>query len=193
MNDRKTLKNIPGKRVRRQYFNIPIYMILSMDAAFLSEWTAIAILDAETGFATWWEFTGLLLAVSLVLLLPLAILSVLNRFCFGNVICVLDDKGLHYEAGFIEWRQIKKAVYEPDLPSTYMHRFFYCCNQLCLSVRHFQKEKQIELDHAPFLLLQAVRKHCPGIPCKMSTTGVVWISCLTLGLSFVAVLCVLAA
>lgn len=189
MHNRNTLRKIPGKKIRRQYFNIPIYLILSIDAALLSSWTAITIQNPVINDR--WEFPLFLLTVSMVLLLPLVMLSVLNRFCFGKVICVLDGKGLHYESGFVEWKQITKAVYEPDLPGSVGHRIF-CCNLLCLTVRCFQKEKQIELDHAPFLLLRKVKKHCPGIPCKLAPIGVVLILSLSLGLSIVSFLCALA-
>lgn len=192
MPNENTLKQIPGQKIRRQFFNIPIYLILVVDMALLSAWTAVAIHDPEITFTFWLETSAFLLLISMALILPLAILSLLNRFCFGRIICVLDDKGLHYNSGFIEWKQIKKAVYEPDIPSE-IGRNIYCCNQLCLTLKPFQKEITIELDHAPFLLFRKVRKHCPGIPCKLTRWGIAMILCLTVVLDILSVLCVLAA
>ena len=112
----------------------------------------------------------------------------LNRI--SEVICVLNDQGLHYQNGFVRWSQIKQAVYAPDLPEKIGWRI-YCCNELQLTIKDFQKEALIVLDHAPHLLLRKIKMRCPGVPCRMNTWGTVMIIFLSLGLPAVSVLCVL--
>lgn len=190
MKEQFDLKKIEGQRIRRQYFNIPIYFILSFDLAMLCGLTAGCIQDAD--FSRWPEIGGFLTAVSAPFLFLLLLLSLMNLFFFGEIICVLTDQGLHYQNGFIRWSQINQAVYEPDLPGKIGWRIC-CCNELHLMVNSFQKETEIVLDHAPFLLLRIIKHHCPGIPCKMSRWGTAVILSLSLGLSVVAALCVLVA
>lgn len=182
------LKKIEGQRIRRQFFNIPIYFILSFDLAMLCGLTAGCIKDDD--FSRWPEIGGFLMAVSAPFLLLLLLLSLVNRFFFGEIICVINDQGLHYHNGFIRWSQINQAVYEPDLPGEIGWRIC-CCNELHLTVKSFQKETKIVLDHAPLLLLRIIKQHRPGIPCKMSRWGTAVILSLSLGISVVAVLCVL--
>lgn len=182
-----TLRTIPGQKIRRQIFNIPIYLILSLDTALLFALTADSIQDPSCTFMHWLENTTFFLTLSAGLILPLSILSVLNWFCFGEVICVLDDRGLHHREGFISWSQIKQAVYEPDFPSE-VGRQLYCCNELHLTVKSFQKEERISLDHAPLLLMRNIKKHCPGIQCKMTGWGITMIVCFSFGIGIISAL-----
>ena len=184
-------KNTPGEKIRRQYFNVPIYGVLSLVNLAVSTVTAVAVSTAESTVSSWLEDVVVILLLSAVVLLPLGLLSLLNRFFFGEVICVLDDKGLHYDGGFIWWQDIKNAVYEPDTPDIHMTRRIFCLNQLSLTVKPFAKARVVELDHAPFFLLRKVKKHCPGIPCKISPWGITWILTLSLGVTILSVLGVL--
>ena len=181
---------MPGQKIRRQYFNIPIYFILSVDAALLALWAGLGFQNPEITLTYWLKISGILLLVSAGLLLPLGMLSVLNRFCFGKIICVLDKKGLHHDGGFVCWGDIKKAVYEPDFPCK-VGRRIHCCNQLCLTVKPFKKEIQIELDGAPFMTLREVKRRCPNSKCKISGWGIFLIATIALApavLFFVSVM-----
>jgi len=44
---------------------------------------------------------------SVLILLPIAKLALLNRFCFGKVVCTTEEDGLHLEDKIIEWSTIK--------------------------------------------------------------------------------------
>lgn len=184
---KKDLSKIPGQKFRRQFFNIPIYLLLAIDMALLALWTAVTIQDAEITFTDWMSIASLLFLISAGVLLPLVILSLLNRFCFGEIICVLDEKGLHYDRGFIAWSDIKKAIYHPDIPGDVGTRIV-CCNQLSLTVKTFQKKIQIELDGAPFSVLRQIKRHCPGIPCRISGGGIAVIIGIGFGPAVISIL-----
>ena len=141
-------KNTPGEKIRRQYFSIPIYAILLFVNMAVSIVTAVVALDPKITMASCLEDVDMILLLGTVVLLPLVLLSLLNRFFFGEVICVLDEKGLHYDGGFIWWQDIKKAVYEPDVLHQFRRRIF-CTNRLCLTVKPFAKERVGWSPHLP--------------------------------------------
>ena len=190
MSKENSLKNIPGHKIRRQYFNSPIYLILSVTSSLLTLWSTLCISDPECTFSFWLEITVCGLMISAGLLIPLAILSCLDRFYFGEVICVLNDRGLHYEKGLVEWKDVVKAVYHPDVPSipaTTRPRFFDT-NHVCLTVKNCHKKTELELYWAPFLLLKKIKHYRPDISCKISGGGIIGILLLTLGLPTLIVL-----
>lgn len=192
MKKESSWKTIPGQKIRRQYFNIPIYASLVFVHMAVSTVTAMVALDPKITMATCLEDMDMILLLGTVVLLPLVLLSLLNRFFFGEVICILDEKGLHYDGGFIWWQDIKKAVYEPDVPHQFRRRIF-CTNRLCLTVKPFAKEREIELNGAPFFLLRKIKKHRPDIPCKLSPWGITLILALSLGIPLLSFLGVLLA
>ena len=190
MKKESSWKTIPGQKIRRQYFNIPIYASLVFVHMAVSAVTAVVALDPEITMASCLEDLVVILLLGAVVFLPLVLLSLLNRFFFGEVICVLDEKGLHYDGGFIWWQDIKKAVYEPDIPHRLARRIF-CMNRLCLTVKPFAKERVIELDGALFFLLRKIKKHRSDVPCKLSPWGITLILALSLGIPLLSVLGVL--
>lgn len=190
MKDSSLTANLSGTKIRCQYFNIPIYFLLWIDLGLLCIWVTDYILGAEFTSHTL-TVTIVSLSINSALLPPLLVLSLLNRFVFGKVICVVDDQGLYYKDGLIRWSEIKKAEYHPDFPSAVFRQIF-CCNSLHLTIQPFQKELCLELDHAPFLLLRIIKKHCPGIRCKISRWGYIMILGVSLGLIVISVLCALA-
>jgi len=169
------LKNIPGKRIRRQYFNIPIYLVIQMDVTIIC---IIAAVQMQKGraFLDWFGDIAFMLAFGAVIILPLAILSLLNRLYFGEIICVLDEKGIHYEEGeclrFIWYKDIKQVTYEPDIPfySRYTRHLSY--NFACILSKPHKKEVVTELNSAPFHLLRHIKRHAPEA--NYSFTGWGW-------------------
>ena len=158
------LKNIPGTRIRRQYFNIPIYLVAQMDITLIC---IIASTQIQKGraFSDYFGDIVFIIVFGAAIILPLAILSLLNRFYFGEIICVLDEKGVHYEDGerlhFIWYKDIRKVTYEPDIPtySRCVRHLSYNC--ACIISKPYQKEIVTELDNAPFHLLRHVKRHAP--------------------------------
>lgn len=185
------LKEISGQKIRRQYFNIPIYLLLSMWAAIISGWFTASIVDQTVGSEKWFEDALFLFALMAVLLLPLLLLSVVNRCCFGKVICVLNDRGLFYEDNgvhHIVWNDIKQILYEPDVTGKVGYRWLSGCNTAYVTIKPFQKKVEIELVHAPFSLLRKVKKHNPNVKCGFTSFGWVMVFFYLFGPSVVNVL-----
>lgn len=188
------LREIPGERLRRQYFNIPIYLLLSMYSGILSGCIAIGIREQTLCTPQW--FTEVLPwgVIGGAILLPFVILAVLNRFCFGELICVLNEKGLYYMDGdsrrCIDWRDIKTVVYEPDLPNKDCWRHG-CFNTAYVTVKPFKKEIEHELTHAPFALLRKMKRYAPNATYGFTKTGLILVLCIALAPSVMFALAIL--
>lgn len=122
----------------------------------------------------------------MLVLLPLAALSALNRFFFGKIICVLDKKGLHFHDGarirFIPWDHIKRVAYEPDIPYTRPRGFrFQCFNTAHITTKPFKKEVEIELIEAPLYLLGKMKKYHPNAKYGFTKWGLFFVLAYTFG------------
>lgn len=114
-------------------------------------------------WATWLDETVDLILGFLLVLFPWIPLSVLNRFLFGRIICVLDDKGLHHKGGFIPWQHIEQVIYEVEVPSRHW--------EFCRAIIH-SKAGELTLNHAPYFLLKKIKRHTPDIPVRLSKSSV---------------------
>lgn len=110
---------------------------------------------------------------------PLLLLSLLNRFLFGKVVCVLDENGLHYEGGFIEWSAVTGIDYEARLPLRSGPAYSYA--------RIIGSGIEIKLLHAPHLLLKKARKHNPDIQTGLSRDSKEFLALLWIALTVVIV------
>ncbi len=113
------LKSIDGKKIRRQYFNIPIFflyglMITIPYTIFIFD-ICLNKFDPSDFAQDVWEIVW----VCFVFSLPLLILKALNKRFFGRVICVLNEKGLHYPSGMLLWETIEKIEYAIDSKPRY--------------------------------------------------------------------------
>lgn len=190
------LREIPGERLRRQYYNIPIYLILSIYSAIVAGSIVVAAKEHTLGSVLQNADFLSLLAIGAVVLVPLLVLSILNRYCFGKLVCVLNKKGLYYEDGghirCIDWRDIIEVRYDPDVP-TDIGRRFCSFNTAHVTAKPFRKEIEHEVIHAPFLLLRKMRKYAPNIRYGFSGTGVFLVLAYALGPTALFVLAVLFA
>ena len=189
------LREIPGERLRRQYFNIPIYVILSISFGILAVYIAFGIKEQTFGTAQWAAELLTCAVISGVILLPFVILAVLNRFCLGEVVCVLNEKGLYYMDGdsrrCIDWRDIKKVLYEPDLPDKHWWRH-RCFNTAYVTAKPFKKEIEHEVTHAPFALLRKMKRYAPNASYGFTKFGLFLVLGIALGpivVGFLAMLC----
>ena len=181
------LKSIPGEKIRRQYFNVVIYPIVLFLLLIVSV-CVFNLLQAGTQderidvIAT----LAVVLLMVFVILVPLVVLSILNRFCFGRIVCVLNEKGLYFADGFIDediffkadgsvrmikWEHIRKVAYDPDgiTFSGYATRMI---NRAYITVKPYKREVVAELNHVPFMLLRKMKKYCPDA--KYGFTGFGW-------------------
>ena len=181
-----SLKDIPGEKIRRQYFNIPIYVIFSFGAALIMIILIAGPKQDSTQAQKDFEVLATIIATGMLVLLPLAALSALNRFFFGKIICVLDNKGLHFDDGdrirFIPWSHIQSVAYEPDIPYQPRHSFrFECSNTVHITTKPFNKKVEIELIGAPLYLLGKMKKYRPNAKYGFTKWGLFLVLAYTFG------------
>lgn len=165
-----TLKNINGAKLRRQYFNTPLYLILPVIPLCVLLFAMVSIRHNEFSWGAWimqsLEGIGLVLAI----LSPFIVLSVLNLFLFGKIVSVINDQGIYLENNFILWDKIHKITYIPDTPSKYQysvlhHRY----TRLNLTVTgETGEEYDVEIKNFPFYGLFKLKKFCPDKKIKFA-------------------------
>ncbi len=153
------LKELAGKRIRRQYFNIPCY------ASFLLAFFVFGVIKGEellrgTGnpamlIPHFFSMLGIWLAVAS----PLILLAVLNRLFFGKLICVLNTDGLHFSGGCIAWKDITRMEYHIGSASRYG-------NSTPCRVTVYCGDRHIDINSAPLLLFREAKKFCPKLQTK---------------------------
>lgn len=179
------LKQLFGEKIRTQYFNyilgvflsfvpvIPI-VILILEWKESGEWLLGELISA---FIKVLPITGLIWGVVLI---PLILLSILNRFCFGKVICVLDDKGIHTENELLLWTNIKSVSFKIAMHS----RFRYRPACTTFSIKN-AGEYEIDIMHFPFYGLRKIKRYCPNVKVKVHNKG--WIMFLALCPTIIAI------
>lgn len=148
---------IEGEKIRRQYFNIVLYFgTLCVVPFTLITYLMNTLLGKEGEILQ--SFTDVIYVFIgfLILMIPFFLLSVLNRFLFGQVVCVLEKEGLHHSEGFIIWDAIVKIEYELNIPSKDKKYFCYA---------HIIKQGifDAEIIHAPYYLLKEAKNYHPDI------------------------------
>ncbi len=165
------LKRFSGEKIHTQYFNyilgvflsfvpmVPI-MILILEWKESGEWLFGELISAFL------KALPIMVLIWGVVLLPLILLAILNRFCFGKVICVLDDKGIHTENDLILWTDIKGVSFEAAMYS----RFRYSPSCATFSIKN-AGEYEFDIIHFPFYGLRKIKRYCPGISVKVHNKG----------------------
>ena len=184
------LREVEGTKIRQQYFNGIIYIGLSCDFMALIVLVMMSLRDQTPLYPEYLMLYG----VGLLLLLPFVALSALNRFFFGEIICVINEKGIYHKNGFTPWVNIREIVYEISLPSKetlraaaardypgskYAHATSYDC---CHAFLMLGKTYRITLLHAPLHLLKEAKKYHPDLRTSLSeyTQGLLTILALIL-------------
>ncbi len=155
------LKIINGERIREQYFNIFIFMEVFI--VFIPFAIILTINTLSDGIGTKFNsiadvFEFILLAIKY--LTPPVVLSVLNLYVFGEIICVLDDVGITFSGGFIRWDSITDIVYVIDFPTK---TSFGCCY-----ARVIGKNLNLKIYSAPVFLLLRAKKYNKNIKVRYS-------------------------
>lgn len=156
-----SIKDRDGIRIRWQYFNTLIYFELF--GAIPMAIILITMLDIKDGTFAIAEFFDLMLtcfSVFLTLIGPVIVLSVLNRFLFGKIVAVLDDKGVHLENDTFLWSEIKLVTYVPDVISR--HHLKYCRAVLTVS-RGGGENFDVTVDHFPLYGLRKIKRFSPSL------------------------------
>ena len=166
------LKNIDGKKIRWQYFNVPIYGIIAIMMMMVTMFTIHDIRDGSFYLSNIFDtiIQGLYMAS------PFIVLSVLNRFLFGKVLCVMNDRGIYLKNEFIEWKKIKKVVYKPELSSKREIKYTYAS----FTVAENSKEYELHISHFPLYGLRIIKNYNPSIKVQIPTENKLFIAIMML-------------
>jgi hypothetical protein len=169
------LNEIDGRKIRRQYFTLPVVMhyVLMLFVPYCI--LVFTIQLNKFNMQEWISSVWISVWVCFCFSLPWMILRILNKRYFGKIVCVLTDDGIHYDKEFIGWEYISKIEYVIDLPS----RYRYDPKRKCRAVV-YTENKTIILYHAPHSILQSVKKFKPQIKTQMSNGSKWLIAILTL-------------
>lgn len=164
------LKDINGTKLRRQYFNLPIYLILPVIPLCISLFAMVLIRHNEFSWGEWLTVSFEGISFVLTLLSPFVLLSVLNHFLFGKIVSVINDDGIYFENNFVPWNKIKKITYIPDVPGKHQHTVIHHrYTRLKLTLNSETDEKyDVEIKNFPFYGLFKLKKFCPDKKIKFS-------------------------
>ncbi len=177
------LKEIEGKKVRWQYFSVLVILMCAL-IFFVSYCMLVFTIKLdEFNIRKWLSDVLTTVWICFCFSAHWIILTILNRFCFGDIVCVLTENGIFYNDGFIEWDRISRVEYIIDLPSKYR----YDPNRKCRAVI-YTGDDSIVLLHAPRYILRLVKKFDRQIDTGMSKGSKWLVASLVLALIFVPLL-----
>ncbi len=168
------LVNTSGEKIRWQYFNVCIYFWLSVIPAILV--MIITLRLKEDNFDIWnsivemADLTPVILAVYAVCIGPFIILSILNRFCFGKVLGVINDSILFLNNREININGIIEIVYHPRFMTRNGSSFCYAT--FVVRSKNGGTES-FDVVHFPLYGLKKAKKNNPNI--KLSFDKYIWV------------------
>ena len=169
----KLLEEIEGQKIRWQYFNTYIYMIL----AFVPAMPAMIIMgELRKGNFDIWntilemsEATPVMLAMYVFFIGPFVILSIFNRFSFGKILGVVTEDILFLENREISINDIKKIVYHPRIMSSRRISFSYATISVRTKANHMES---FDVVHFPVYALKKIKNYNKEI--KLSCDKYIW-------------------
>lgn len=172
-NGEASIVTAEGQKIRRQYFTFALYCVYMI---FVMICVTYAVFDIRAGNFVMGKWISTCAEVGFVLLPLFAVFLVLyfaNRAYFGRVIAVLGEKGIYTEQGLFEWKDIRRAVYCPQISKRYQVRYNYV--QLFVE-DDTGNEQEIKIEQFPYYGLRAIKKVCPSVKTKMSKHGKILIT-----------------
>ena len=167
------LDNTGGCKIRYQYFNIPIYMFLSFFPAVLIMIFTSEMKHSYLSLEKSIEIITTFLVVFGGLLVPIIILSLLNRFLFGETVCIANEEGLIIKNRFIPWKYINNITYTPDISSRWHIRYTYAT----ISIKpNGKSEYSIDILHFPLYGLKKIKKHAPDVKISLGKNSMFLLS-----------------
>lgn len=157
------LKDIAGERIRRQYFNVPILLFISTLVMVFEFLVFASLYEGNFKLDKWMQdITGILTII--IWVVPFVVLSVLNRFFFGKIVCVLNEEGIHYKDGLIKWSDILSIQYN-------MTGFGHVDNRAYIEV--VCKKITVQIKSVPLYMFSIVKKFNSDIKTKKDKA--IWI------------------
>ena len=179
------IKEINGEKIRWQYFNAFIYFLLSyVPTPIIIE----IFMGLKEGNFVFHKIISVLpfFAVWLIILFPLVVLSLVNRFLFGKIVCAVNETGIYCDYGFISHHDIQRLTYNPKIIARTRTRLEY--SYVIVSVKTQEQEYDINIIHFPIYGLRKVKKYNPQIEIKIGKGGLFLIGFLALMPSILAIL-----
>lgn len=159
------LKNLNGVRIRHQYFNFLIYILLTILIVVIEMVTFIPLFEGNFNFGKWAEDIFTSIFTITIFIVPCIVFSVLNRFFFGKIVCVLNEEGIHYKDGLIKWNDIVSIEYNITAVSRIHFRPAYI-DVIC-------KNKTIQIESVPLYMFSTVKKFNADI--KTKKDKMIWV------------------
>jgi hypothetical protein len=169
----KSLEEIEGQKIRWQYFNTWIYMMLAIIPA-----VPVMIIMGELregNFDIWnviVEMSGatpVIIAMYGIFIGPFAILSIFNRFYFGKLLGVVTEDTLFLENREIPITDIKKIVYHPRVMTRRSISYSYATIFIRTKANNTQP---LDVVHFPLYGLRKIKKYNKEI--KLSCDKYIW-------------------
>ena len=158
------LKDIDGKKIRRQYFNAPLIFLFSFMIAIPY---LITVFSLAMGKYEQYALPSTLKSTVLVcgvLSLPFWILRALNKRFFGKIICVLNEEGIHHPKGMLKWDAIEKIEYALDTKPRYKSDPSSAFRAI---VYYAQGTKHLVLEKAPISILSRIKKYRKDVDARI--------------------------
>ena len=169
----KSLEKIEGQKIRWQYFNTWIYMMLAIIPAVP---VMIIMGELRKGNFDIWKVivemsgaTPVIIAMYGFFIGPFVVLSIFNRFSFGKLLGVVTEDTLFLENREVPITDIKKIVYHPRIMTRRSISFSYAT----IFIRTKANNKApLDVVHFPLYGLRKIKKHNKEI--KLSCDKYIW-------------------
>ena len=145
-------------KVRKQYFGLILFMVCVSMILSLIVFVVSSFQNSVTYEQMITDAREVYLFCMLIIV-PLYILNHMNRYCFGKVVCSIDDRGIHFNHRIIMWDDIESATHEIG------SRTESCC--MCI----ISRGQKFKLIHAPYYLAGIIKKKSPDAIVKMSRSS----------------------
>ncbi len=169
----KKLLNKSGKKIRWQYFNAYIYLVLTFTPVVP---IMIILLEFKKGnfnignvIVDMFGAAPVVLAIYGSLVGPFIVLSILNRFCFGKVLGVVDDSTLFLNDREVDINKIIQIAYHPTVMSRIS---FKSCYATVIVQSKSGDTESFDVAHFPLYGVKEIKKQNPNI--KVSLDKYIW-------------------
>ncbi len=177
------LKHINGKKIRRQYFNIPLIFLYTIMLAVPYFILICSVFMGDFDFSEWGDAFWTSIWIYFVFSLPFLLLRTLNKHFFGRIICVMTEDGIHYPKGMVRWETIAKIEYAMDAKPRYKND----SQKSFRAIIYTQGGKHIVLNSSPLCLLSRAKKFKKELDIKIA--GLTSFMSVVLIMSVIILLC----
>lgn len=161
---KNNLKYVDGKRIRRQYFNIPLIILYSLMLAIPYAIFTISLCIGKFDPSIWPSTLWTSIWICFCFSLPMLILRTLNKHFFGRIICVLNEEGIYHPKGMLRWETIEKIGYAIDSKPRYKSD----SAKAFRAIIYTQGGKHVVLNNSSLYILSRAKKYSKELDVKIS-------------------------